>query len=179
MERNLKFGRASYYICNPISFRYSFAFSQSDTIPDCASKQNGNICQSSLPHAPTNNNYHSGCPVVRFFPPAVQCQKVSKAHPNDAMQSVCPAHSYRLPFWRWNLIKNEPVRFLLLQKAAIIDCLRITTIFTYKPLSLLPVFVLISAMYSCLLSAPIAVNVFLEIKKTTKISFLNCLFLCY
>lgn len=57
MERNLKFGRASYYICNPISFRYSFAFSQSDTIPDCASKQNGNICQSSLPHAPTNNNY--------------------------------------------------------------------------------------------------------------------------
>ena len=31
MERNLKFGRASYYICNPISFRYSFAFSQSDT----------------------------------------------------------------------------------------------------------------------------------------------------
>ena len=33
-------------------------------------------------------------------------------------------------------------------------------IFTYKPLSLLPVFVLISAIYSCLLSAPVAVNVF-------------------
>ena len=61
--------------------------------------------------------YHSGCPVVRFFPPAVQCQKVSKAHPDDAMQSVCPAHSYRLPFLLWNLIKNEPVRFLLLQTA--------------------------------------------------------------
>ena len=55
-HHKLQFGRASYYICNPISFRYSFAFSQSDTIPDCASKQNGNICQSSLPHAPTNNN---------------------------------------------------------------------------------------------------------------------------
>ena len=41
-----------------------------------------------------------------------------------------------------------------------IDCLCITTIFTYKPLSLLPVFVLISAMYSCLLSAPVTVNVF-------------------
>ena len=44
-------------------------------------------------------------------------QKDAKAHPDDAVQSICPAHSYRLPFLLWNLIKNEPVRFLLLQTA--------------------------------------------------------------
>ena len=36
--------------------RYSFAFSQSDTIPDWASGQNGRICQSSVPQAPTFNH---------------------------------------------------------------------------------------------------------------------------